>query len=156
MNIWYEKSWNYQLWEITKAEGSYPPMRRKPPSLGFSSPNAKQVSPPEELRNNFFKQEFFRLTFYRSWRLNKHTRTLKTSRHTSDKGKGMGAHHLINWWFPMIWNQWVWKMKVFRNLAILQSLNYFLTILLINFLWTNKSLYCRLLYLLSKLNFDSR
>ena len=57
-------------------------------------------APPllENLEIIFFKKGFFRLTFYEGWRLNKHSKTLKTSRHTQSRHgtqyyvKGMGAH----------------------------------------------------------------
>ena len=137
MKEWISDMRNHEIINSEKSQkqrGHTPQWDVSPPPWVLVPLTPSRWLPLKNLERIFFKQEFFRLTFYRSWRLNKHTRTLKTSRHTSDKGKGMGAHHLINWWFPMIWNHWVWKLKVFRNFAILQTLNYLLTILLINFL----------------------
>ena len=66
--------------------------------LAFRSPYAEQGSPPPPFLKNLerivFKKNNFWLTFSQSWWLNKHTRTLKTSRHTPNKQKQDMEHNI--------------------------------------------------------------
>ena len=78
------------------AEGSQPT-----PWNVSHTPNIEQTSPLKNL-DFFLKKEFFWLTFFQSWRLNKHTRNLKKSRHTPDKQKQDKEHNImIEEWEPI-------------------------------------------------------